>query len=76
MRAASKNTLFGTDRTCAADRYTFFGTDQTGASDRYGGENLKLFSGLFRFQLHIKIITCLEMVDRVDKDIIKLTDLY
>ena len=45
----------------------FFGTDRTGASNRYGGENLKLFSGLFRFQLHIKIITCLEMVDRVAK---------
>ena len=29
----------------------FFGTDRTGASNRYGGENLKLFSGLFSFLL-------------------------
>ena len=29
----------------------FFGTDRTGASPRYGGENLKLFSGLFIFLL-------------------------
>ena len=29
----------------------YFDTDRTGASDRPGGENLKLFSGLFIFLL-------------------------